>query len=241
LANQKSNQEQLSGNLNGGQTISRFVGDHANVLATMKIDKPKILFAVGENYDTTAGPIVNKDWNFPNQRRSSIESQNEKRDSVLKKTLGSGTPGFRKPSISLGRFTSESNKSESQILPIVQRPEKSIRRKSMISSTPIEFAERTKRDPLGLSQWNSNRKVTPHPESFDLDHPDEQSLSHVNENPLHRPSIGSCSLQAKIAASQQSGFRPHLKTSHLEINGNGIQKGGSPPQGDLLLEAKYKD
>jgi hypothetical protein len=221
--------------------ISRFVGDHANVLATMKIGKPKIPVAVAENYDTTAGPIVNKVWKFPNQRRSSIESQNEKRDSVLKKTLGSGTPGFRKPSISLPRFTSHLNKSEIQILPIVQPPKKSIRRKSMISSTPIEFAERTNRDPLGLSQWNSNRKVTLHPESFDLDHPDEQSRSHVNENPVHRPSIGSCSLQAKIAASQQSGFWPHLGTSHMDIYGNGIQKGVPPPQGDLLLEAKYKD
>jgi hypothetical protein len=221
--------------------ISRFVGDHPNVLATKKIDKPKIPDPVAENNDTTAGPIVNKNWNVPNQRRSSIESQNENRDSVLKKTLGSGTPGFRKPRISLRRLTSDLNKSEGQILPIVQLPKKSIRRKSMISSTPIEIDERAKPDPLGLSQYNSTRKVTLQLVSFDLDHPDEQSRSQANENPLHRPSIGSSSLHAKIAASQPSGSRPHLSTSQMDNNGNGIQKEVQPPQGDLLLEAKYKD
>jgi hypothetical protein len=241
LANQKSKQEQFSGNLNGGRMISRFVGDHPNVLATKKIDKPKIPVVVAENYNSTAGPIVSKHLNFPNQRRSSIESQNKKRDSVLKKTLGSGTPGFRKPSISLRRLTSDLNKSEGQILPIVQLPKKSIRRKSMISSKPIEIAQQAKPDPLGLSQYNSTRIKTLQLVSFDLDHPDEQSRSHVNENPLHRPSIGSSSLQAKIAASQPSGFWPHLCTSQMDNYGNGIQKEGPPPQGDLLLEAKYKD
>lgn len=137
----------------------------------MKFAEQKIPVALPENYDTTAGPIVNKDWNFPNQGDTSIDGQNKKRDSVFKKTRPE-TPGFKNPSISLGRLPPDLNKSDSKIFPIVQRSIKSIRKKSVICSTPIEFAKKTNPDPLGLSQCNSNKILNIQPGSFDLDSPD---------------------------------------------------------------------